>query len=260
MLTIRDAWVTAFKYLLGDTKQGVIATACGLSPGMLTKILKYEYATTTGSDEYRQKIAEYFGLDIVDMLALGKKLLTTGQAEIPGGLETQIIGTGLSQVPPRTLFDVIPDAALVADTQAQIVDVSRSASLLYRVPREELIGKQLWTWFQEADVSGAQYRFDQALEQEASRSRARIRRGDGTWIYIERLFFPVVVEDKVVAVLAIDRDISAEIHAEEMHRQQIVRLVKKLTDHGLDPEDTSGDIARSLPLPRKSAPFLSPRA
>jgi len=53
----------------------------------------------------------------------------------------------------RLFFDSIPDGVVVVDTKGIIVECSRSATLLYKRLREELVGKHITEFLAPASVS-----------------------------------------------------------------------------------------------------------
>jgi PAS domain S-box-containing protein len=120
----------------------------------------------------------------------------------------------------RTLFEAAPDAFVIHDLEANLLDGNRAAEELFGLDRREVAGQNLFSAGHFAPESiptllAAREKVLAGLG--AGPDQVRFRRNDGRTVDLELRTVPIRLPRETV-VLAIARDVSARLAAEESRR------------------------------------------
>src|SRR3954447_5584379 len=157
------------------------------------------------------------------------------------------------EIPLHAVLEGLPDATVGADRDGRIVFVNALAEAQFGYRREELIGLPIETLW--AERVRARYRRNLDLYFKLEHpmrftERAYGRRKDGTE-FVGEMSWGIVETDEGPLLLAIGRDISERLEAEErLHRQSeqqaAVAALGERALRGVAPEDLSADAAEQV--------------
>ncbi|MDP9108747.1 MAG: PAS domain S-box protein, partial [Pseudomonadota bacterium] len=130
----------------------------------------------------------------------------------------------VSQQHYQSLFDQNPDAVYSFDRNGNFVSVNHGAEQLCGYSRDELIGTALLPMIapEYADQTNVQFRH--ALAGQGVTYQTVLLRKDGQRVHLSVTNLPIVVNDSVVGVFGIAKNITDQIHAFELKRQSEERF------------------------------------
>jgi len=131
----------------------------------------------------------------------------------------------------RTLADLSPDIISIFDGEGRLTFNSQAAYKIHGYKEEDLVGKSTFELIHPEDISAVQQAFAAALEEPSRpvmvRYRYRNAKGDYTWM--EAAGRNELHNPHLQGVIAISRDISAQVRSEEERRamqEQLIRAQK----------------------------------
>ena len=130
-----------------------------------------------------------------------------------------------SQAHYRQLFDLLPYGGEVIDTEGRIIDCSLNTSRMLGYQMDELIGKQITNFVDEATAKIFKQNFPRVLKGESLFLEGIMVHKNGCKINVLRAAQPIINADKEVeGMLALSVDITDRVRMEEEKRQMEAHL------------------------------------
>ena len=114
----------------------------------------------------------------------------------------------------RTTFESALDGMFVTDRQGRYVDVNPAGCQMFGYTQEEILSSDVGLLLFPEDAAGALAEVHRHWREDAFIPAGRMRRKDGSEVWVEMTFAPFKVSEKELA-LAVKRDITARKRAEE---------------------------------------------
>jgi len=143
----------------------------------------------------------------------------------------------------RLLFDSAPDSVIVADTEGVIIDCSRSATILYRRSRDELIGMNVSEFVNPSLVPPSSEKLPQMMQPKPISGEAKIVRSDGTTVDVWHKGVPLTdSQGNFSGMMVYSRDITERKRTEKSLRESKAQLrqVIDLVPHMIYAKDRDG--------------------
>lgn len=129
----------------------------------------------------------------------------------------------------RTTFESALDGMFVTDRQGRYVDVNPAGCQMFGYTQEEILSSDVGLLLFPEDVAGALAEAHRHWREDAFIPAGRMRRKDGSEVWVEMTFAPFRVSEKELA-LAVKRDITARKRAEEALQKIHAELERRVAE------------------------------
>ncbi|QLC77451.1 PAS domain S-box protein [Pseudomonas sp. LPB0260] len=136
----------------------------------------------------------------------------------------------------RSLYDLTPSAVFSIDRQGQIESVNDAGCQLFGTQEAELLGTPAAAFLQPDDANRVNEHFRTARNGEAQRFEAKFRTPSGLPLELECTYLPIRVDEQIVGVFAVAKDVRARNQLERdlrtalLHSQRRGMLLRGLSD------------------------------
>ncbi|WP_170308031.1 PAS domain-containing protein [Paenibacillus dakarensis] len=145
------------------------------------------------------------------------------------GLE-QLISEGSAY---RSLYENIPEAIYIVDTQGMYVDANSYNERVTGYSREEFINLPKDALFYEEDFINRNFYMDKALSGQSQTFEIQLKHKDGHIRDTRITYVPIEIDNKIVGVYGIAKDITDKKRTEQYLRDR-ERTLRIITEHSLD--------------------------
>jgi len=128
----------------------------------------------------------------------------------------------------RSLVEHSPDAISLIDQDGKVLYASASTNKVFGYQPEELVGGNEWDRIHPEDRDDSSRALQRVLSEPPGpvQWHARVRRRDGTYIWVESTVSNLLVEPEVQAIVINHRDVNARKAAEEERQQHADELAR----------------------------------
>ncbi|WP_439862131.1 PAS domain S-box protein [Pseudomonas sp. MBLB4136] len=136
----------------------------------------------------------------------------------------------------RSLYDFTPSAVFSINRQGKIESVNDAGCQLFGTQEANLLGTPAATFLQPDDASRVNEHFRTARNGEAQRFEAKFRTPSGLPLELECTYLPIRVDEQIVGVFAVAKDVGARNQLERdlrtalLHSQRRGMLLRGLSD------------------------------
>jgi PAS domain S-box-containing protein len=133
----------------------------------------------------------------------------------------------------RLLFENNPSLAVFQDTDGAVVDINPAFLAFLNQPREAVIGQPMLAFMPVESRALLEEQFQKALSGQTVHIKASVRMEDGKDSILSVTKAPVVVEDKIIGVHVVAKDITENMVAQDMIKRQAEHLstiLESITD------------------------------